>query len=227
MNPRILAASLALLTLPRPAAESPEYLSREIRGWTVRIHSELLGQQSALGRDVLELLDHKLFDITRVVPEKALAQLEQVTIWIDLDDERVPGGVYHPSHEWLVEHDYNPDLAHCVQFGTARNFLKWSFDQPWMVLHELAHAYHHQVLDYSDPRVAQAFAQASESGKYAQVLRCNGSEETAYAMNNAQEYFAELSEAYFGVNDFYPFVRAEVREFDPVGYAMLEDVWGK
>jgi hypothetical protein len=45
-------------------------------------------------------------------------------------------------------------------------------------------------------------------------------------MNNDQEYFAELSEAYFGTNDIYPFVRAEVREHDPEGYRMLRKVWG-
>jgi hypothetical protein len=40
------------------------------------------------------------------------------------------------------------------------------------------------------------------------------------------EYFAELSEAYFWVNDFYPFVRAELREHDPAGYAAVEAAWG-
>jgi hypothetical protein len=34
-------------------------------------------------------------------------------------------------------------------------------------------------------------------------------------------------EAYFGVNDFYPFVRAELKEHDPAGFALMETVWGK
>ena len=40
-----------------------------------------------------------------------------------------------------------------------------------------------------------------------------------------QPYFAELSEAYFGTNDFYPFVRAELKEHDPRGYALMEKAW--
>ena len=48
-----------------------------------------------------------------------------------------------------------------------------------------------------------------------------------YGMNNPKEYFAEATEAYFGVNDFYPFVRAELKEHDPKMFALLVDIWGR
>ncbi len=48
-----------------------------------------------------------------------------------------------------------------------------------------------------------------------------------YGLNNHKEYFAESTEAYFGVNDFYPFVRAELKEHDPKMFGVLEAVWGK
>jgi hypothetical protein len=57
------------------------------------------------------------------------------------------------------------------------------------------------------------------------VLYYDGQPKRAYALNNDQEYFAELTEAYFGTNDFYPFVRPEVEQFDPVGFAMLKSAW--
>jgi hypothetical protein len=41
------------------------------------------------------------------------------------------------------------------------------------------------------------------------------------------EYFSECSEAYFGQNDFYPFVRAELKEFDRAGYALMVKEWGE
>ena len=221
---------LPLLALPfvlslNPAAPG-DHVERELRGWTIQVHPDLAGEDSALGRDVLEHLDHKLYDITRAVPPNVLEELRKVTIWMEVDDERVPGGVYHPSRRWLEEHDYDPRLARCVQFGNARNFIGWSRDQPWMVLHELAHAYHHQVIGHGNVAINEAFAKATEGGTYGSVLRINGRSERAYGMNDAKEYFAELTEAYFGTNDFYPFVRAEVEAFDPLGYAMLEEVWG-
>ena len=33
-------------------------------------------------------------------------------------------------------------------------------------------------------------------------------------------------EAYFDRNDFYPFVRAELKEHDPVLHDLLEEIWG-
>ena len=42
---------------------------------------------------------------------------------------------------------------------------------------------------------------------------------------NAKEYFAEASEAYFGTNDFYPFVRAELKKHDPEMFRLLEKLW--
>ena len=36
-----------------------------------------------------------------------------------------------------------------------------------------------------------------------------------------------MTESYVGVNDFYPFVRAELQEHDPKTYALMEKIWGK
>jgi hypothetical protein len=44
-------------------------------------------------------------------------------------------------------------------------------------------------------------------------------------MNNHQEYFAEATESYFGTNDFYPFVRAELNLHDPAMYQLIEKIW--
>ena len=44
-------------------------------------------------------------------------------------------------------------------------------------------------------------------------------------MNNDQEYFAESTEAFFGTNDFYPFVRSELQQHDPNMYQLLKKLW--
>jgi hypothetical protein len=126
----------------------------------------------------------------------------------------------------LTKNGYNPDKARAVELGNAARFLEWSLDQPWMVLHELAHAYHDQVLGYEHGEIRSAFQQAKDGGAYESVLRAGGKMERAYALNNDQEYFAELSEAYFGVNDFYPFVRAELARHDAEGYRIVAKAWG-
>ena len=47
-----------------------------------------------------------------------------------------------------------------------------------------------------------------------------------YALSNHKEYFAESTEAYLGVNDFYPFVRAELKVHDPKMFGLMEKFWG-
>ena len=95
------------------------------------------------------------------------------------------------------------------------------------MLHELSHAWHHQVVGYGDAAIAEAYAEAMASGRYADVPYAGGGTREAYATTDDREYFAELSEAWFWENDFYPFVREEVEAFDPVGAAAVEASWSR
>jgi hypothetical protein len=62
---------------------------------------------------------------------------------------------------------------------------------------------------------------------YDSVRYVHGGTKRAYAAENPKEYFAELSEAYFGQNDFYPFTRADLKRHDGVGFRLMEQVWGQ
>jgi hypothetical protein len=119
----------------------------------------------------------------------------------------------------------NPEKAGGIEIANAKNFLKWTHDQPWMVLHELAHGYHHQILTYEHKEIKAAYVRAVEAKTYDSVLHIGGQKRRHYALNNPMEYFAEASEAYFGTNDFYPFVRAELKQHDPDMVELLEKLW--
>jgi Mlc titration factor MtfA (ptsG expression regulator) len=113
-----------------------------------------------------------------------------------------------------------------VEVANARNFATWTLDQPWMVLHELAHAYHDQFLGgYENPEIRAQFDRAMRAKLYDAVPRISGRTERAYAAVNPMEYFAETSEAFFGTNDFYPFVRSELKHHDPQMFQLLEKLW--
>jgi hypothetical protein len=94
-----------------------------------------------------------------------------------------------------------------------------------MVLHELSHAYHHQVLSSSNWEILQAYRKAVKSKKYESVAFNMGGKRRAYALNSVDEYFAELTEAYIGKNDYYPFNREQLQEFDPIGYELMKKYW--
>jgi hypothetical protein len=232
MIPTWLFAIAAVLGDPRTCAADYEptssYEVESIEGWTVYVSRRLVVDQADVGRKVLELVRVKLYDIARQVPEPALGKLRRVPFWLELADKDVKCACYHPSRDWLAEHGFNPEKARAVEIGNADKFLKWTGHQPSMVLHELAHAYHDRFLGgYGNAEIAAAHRRAVQSKRYESVLYCDGKKKAAYAAKNPMEYFAELSEAWFGVNDFYPFVRAEVLQFDPEMAALLAKLWGR
>ncbi len=201
------------------------YVQRTIRGWNVFVNEELLTEHGALAVKVLELLRCQLYQIVRVMPDEALRELQRVSIWVEYEAPRHPCMCYHPSRKWLQENDFIPEKAGSVEIANAGNFLTWTLDQPWMVLHELAHAYHHKVIGHDHAELKQAFEHARSTGRYESVLHVSGQSRQAYALDNDREYFAECTEAFFGTNDFYPFVRSELKQHDLQAHALMERLW--
>jgi len=219
--------SLVFLLGAGPAFEpTTDYHQQTVEGWLVYVSSAFDKDHQQEHDQSLALLQVKLFDIARVVPAPALAELRKVPIWLEVADRKTPCMCYHPARQWLIENDLNPDKARSVEIANSNRFLKWGLDQPWMVLHELAHAYHDRVLGFENGEINAAFDQAVSSHKYEAVLHFDGKTVRAYALTNAKEFFAENSEAFFGTNDFYPFVRAELQSYDPVTYQLLRKMWG-
>ena len=64
-----------------------------------------------------------------------------------------------------------------------------------------------------------------DSSNYENVLAHTGKRVKHYGLNNHKEYFAEGTEAFFYRNDFYPFVRAELKEHDPALENLLMKIW--
>ncbi len=210
-----------------PWALASDYETRTIEGWTVLVHGDLVRGEPELCDRTLELLRIQLYQITRVVPKPAVEKLRKIRFWVEREHPKHPCMCYHVSPDWLRSHDMNPEKAGCVELSNARNFLTWTIQQPWMVLHELAHGYHHQFLEggHGNADVAVAYRDAQDQKKYAEVLRINGRRERHYAATNPMEYFAEATEAYFGTNDFYPFVKSELKEHDPAMFDLLGRLW--
>jgi hypothetical protein len=212
---------------PKPSYDATDrYETRRLEGWPLRINKRLLAEDQRELRDkTLRILGDQLFQITRVVPEASLAKLRKISIWVELAEPHHPCMCYHPDAGWLRQHGMNPDKARCVELANARNFNTWTLQQPWMVLHELAHGYHHQVLDFDNAEIQACYDAAVTAKSYDSVLNVRGGKSRHYALTNAKEYFAEMTEAYFGTNDFYPFVRAELKHVDPRMHDLLEKVW--
>lgn len=229
-----LLSLLVTLALPLVAADKakPQHydpVKKEIEGWTVWVEPKLLeGEHAEMGAKALSMLGNHLERIAILLPEKQLGEMRKLEIWIEHHHE-LGSMQYHPGADWLVERGYDKRLVKKVHIPRAENLLsrQQMLKHPAVILHELAHSYHDQVLGFDDKDVLEAYNRAMKQKLYDEALLFTGEKVRHYGATDHKEYFSEATEAYFYHNDFYPFVRAELKLHDPRAYALMEKVWGK
>ena len=213
------------------SAQIEGYEYRSIAGYDVYIQQEAWDSNETLTSNAIGLLTDNLTEINALgLRSDIVTALQEVQIFVDWDTNENGAAVYHPSEAWLLANGYIPEKAKSVELGNVQNFYNCvNQNQPFMVLHELAHAYHDRVLGFGYAPINEAYTNGLANDLYGEVSYHVGYgvyiERLAYASTNAIEYFAELSEAYLGENDFYPFDREDLAEYDTLGYQVVADVW--
>jgi hypothetical protein len=209
---------------PQPQSRT----SRNIEGWKVLVDDRLLAApDDAIGARALKFLEAKLVEIKTVVPSARVKQLQTIAIVLDLNCGRLGAMQYHPDAGWLKSNGYSTKLAKCVHLPRAADLptRRNINEQPWVILHELAHGYHDQVLGFDEPRIVAAFEEFKKSGRGEKALLFDGRRVKHYALTDHKEFFAEMTESYFGVNDFFPFNRAELKGAEPRLFELLSQIW--
>ncbi len=220
-----------LLSCSASFAALPTYQTLNLEGWTVKVDTRLLNSNGAATERAITLLTAQLKDVVRRVPPGPLEQLRKVTLWMSPQYAGFPPKAeFHYHAAWLRKHGRNPAMAESVEFTNILTYEADTQKSPLLILHELAHAYHHRVLGGGNTDIHAAFARATASKAYERVERFRGhgrpnSVERAYALDNAHEFFAEVTEAFFGRNDFYPFTGEDLAQHDPATLALLQKLW--
>jgi len=211
--------------LPDNASLIDNYHVLSVCQWPVRMSADLYNSDKA--QWVFDALRIDLGVVQSRLPAQIANDLRSVTIWLELNVPTTLGGVYHPSVQWLEQNGYPTKWAKGVQIGNADNYLNWRQHQPAMVLHELAHAYDDQYFNSANPDVLAAYEAAKQAGIYEAVAHVQPEQGLveAYALVNSAEYFAELTEAYFWTNDFFPFNRAQLQSHDAGGFNAVKTMW--
>jgi len=233
----ILAIALVFGALGQAVAEKEEKkfydpIVKKLEGWKIKVDPELLkNENNELKRQVFTALANHLQRIKYILPAAKVKEMQKLPIWLDHHYEPLGSMQYHPGATWLRANKHDPRLVKHVHIPRAKALLdrgQWA-KHPYVILHELAHAYHDQVLNkgFENEEVLGAYNEAKEKGIYEKVLLYTGRTVKHYGLNNQMEYFAECTEAYLGVNDFYPFVRAELNEHDPRMFKLLKKIWGE
>jgi len=203
-----------------------DYERRIVGSLTVYVAPEFRIRDSALLEQCLQALETGAKRIKQAVPVDAWQYLSKVPIWLEYETDRSYLGVYFPNlgapstPQWA---NIGPAKARSIQFTRALASMIGYETSPLM--HELAHAYHDQVLSFGHQPILTAYEHARAGGLYNAVPDAWGRHDRAYAITSHMEYFAELSVAYFGTNYNFPFTRRDLQESDPVGYGVVAGAW--
>lgn len=233
----------AVLSIPQLTAQDPpsgnptqrqgsedRFETRNVEGWTVYINRDVRKQHPAQLTGTLDHLRWELYQTKLAVPAPAVTNMqEKNAIWIEFK-EKVDLS-YHPERSWLIGRGYTiPGDPESFMSLSVATHLGDSYRHPFVVFHELAHGYDYHFIgrggDYGNRECQTNYERMMKEGKYEKVRIWDGSTGSHYARTNRMEYWAESSEAYFAVNDIYPFVRAELRVHDPLMAAFVERYWG-
>jgi hypothetical protein len=209
---------------PQPASRT----ARDIEGWKIIVDDRLTkGPDEELGTKALKFLEAKLVEIKAVVPAARVKEIQTIAIVLDLNCGDLGPMQYHPDAGWLKANGYSTDLAKCVHLPRAADLptRRNINEQPWVILHELAHGYHDQMLGFEEPRILAAFEAFKKSGRGDMALLFDGNRVKHYGLTDQKEFFAEMTESYFGVNDFFPFNRAELKGAEPELFELLKEIW--
>lgn len=243
MRTRPVAEALSLIVMAAceasiaedggPAAQpitEDRFEIRNLEGWTVYANRDLRTRHAEQFSRTLEHLRWELYQIRLAVPADAARNMqENNAIWMEYSEK--VNLSYHPSRQWLINHGYRvPRDPRSFMSLSVRTHLGDSYRHPFVVFHELAHGYDFYSIGkgrgYGNGESQSNYERMMKEGKYEKVLIWSGNVGSHYARSNRMEYWAESSEAYFAVNDIYPFVRAELREHDPKMATFVERYWG-
>jgi hypothetical protein len=208
---------------------------QSIHGWGVHFEcviEYLPGLMSTIVPELTADLQH----INTLLPAPILSRLQSTRFFVVASTDAKPtaqmrerGGALFWDPRINVARRKVPEL---YSASIVINAQSWSGIRKWQpagaTLHEVAHAWH--CMNWNPcfagaTEIRAAYDAAMTSGIYDLVDRNDGNREKAYAATNDHEYFADLTEAWFWENDFYPYNREQLLTHDPVGAAAVEAAW--
>jgi dipeptidyl-peptidase-4 len=207
-----------------------KYDRTAVAGFEVELELDAKGKRSPHVKQALASLEKGLRAIHGLVPEAAFARLQSTRIFVMRGGEPgvigCPGGGHYRGALGRPMRDNDDPLwAHSVVFYSAKNLNDTTVSLPFMV-HELAHAYHELLSERVNARIEGSYQNALGAGLYRNVKQASGKlDAQAYALTNHREYFADLSAIYFTKHWEYPYERAPLIRYDPVGAAMVQWAW--
>lgn len=198
----------------------PDQMSKTVNlhGFTVRVVSDFVWNQET--DNAYRYLGKVLDEMETVFPAPALKRMQEKDLWLTTGGDRP-----------VIGYDTKEGERNgCIVINDIAEFYRQSIaNRPFLLTHYLALQYADRFLRPYDEVLDVAWQKAVRSGIYESVDYFDGKKVVtarADALADKYAYFAELSEAYWGKNDFFPFDYHDMEAFDPAGFQLMETIWG-
>lgn len=198
--------------------------------WTIYLEKALVDTDKAYADKALNKLEQNLNEIIAKLPPKAARQLKKLDIYLMKGEKSGvgEGGMsYIRPGEPSNYHYLDPRWQHAIVVYSAKTLMY--LDEMWTkksLMHELAHAWHISNWPQRYPPIYNAFLNAKRKGLYRNIEDYKGRKiETAYALKNQMEYFADVSAMYFVGGNYFPYNAKKLSQYDPDAYEIVELLW--
>jgi hypothetical protein len=210
------------------------YQQTDLDGRIVMVEDELLADPNKLAL-VLDKLADDLENIEEYFHMDALRGVKDTIVW--LNDDRKLGEPYACYYSKKSHFEFYPDKSTLKFKGIELFDTDLYLNRPGpfigdVMLHEFVHAFNFSA-EFSKKLQGELWAAYSSAKMDDDLYKSVDYREStydvrAYAMSNMYEYLTELTEAYFtDDNDFFPHTREQLKEYDPLGYDAMVQIWGK
>ena len=210
-----------------------EYQTIKRGRWSFEVEKQLIDEAPAVATAAVKRLELNLNKVFTLIPKPTHEKMRELKYFV-LYGSKSRGGGYNDGLQYCGKNGpkEHPNLdepwERCILIHCAENYSKLS--DLWAlkaVLHELGHAHHKENWPEKQPDILDAWKNAVDQGLYLNVRDEKGKAfPKAYALTNQLEYFAELTAMYFGRCNYAPVNRIELKKYDPIGYAMIQKMWG-
>ncbi len=201
--------------------------------WSFEVEKQLITEAPAVAQLAVKRLELNLTQAFRLLPKPTQPVLKELKLFVMYGPKARGGGhdnglEYYAANAPDFREHLDPRWSSCIVVYCAENYTKisdlWALKS---LIHELGHAHHKENWPEKQTDIMAAWENAMNAGLYANVLDDKGKVlSRTYAQTNQLEYFAELTAMYFARCNYSPFDRAALRQYDPVGFMMVEKMWG-
>lgn len=210
-----------------------DYELRKIKHGKVFVEAQLLQEEPELAKRALKRLEVNRLKALQLLPPHTRARLQKLPFYL-LYGSKAKGGGYDSGLEYIqpTSPDFHPNYdsrwRSVIVIFSASNYTRISdFWALKVMIHEFAHAHQLEQFPETQDDIMRAWQEAMKLRLYHDIENDRRQKlAKAYAATNQLEYFAELSSVYFVGAEYFPFTRHVLEIYDPVGYGMVEKMWG-